>query len=81
MRAGCAEKDLEQLTTAVLIIWKELQGLQEPPEDTGIVIEGAEVLNELIPVTSACALLLRSDRCTHFLVCHTDFGLCTAQDY
>ena len=50
MRAGCAEKDLEQLTTAVLIIWKELQGLQEPPEDTGIVIEGAEVLNELTPV-------------------------------
>ena len=33
MRAGCAEKDLEQLTTAVLIIRKELQGLQEPPEE------------------------------------------------
>ncbi|KAI3355672.1 hypothetical protein L3Q82_004269 [Scortum barcoo] len=37
-------RDLEQLTTAVFVIRKEGEGLQEPPADIGIVIEGVEVL-------------------------------------
>ena len=53
-----AQRDLEQLTMAVFVIWKEEGGLQEPPEDSGIVIEGMEVLYELTLVASACALLL-----------------------
>lgn len=45
---------------AVFVIRKEGEGLQEPPEDIGIVIEGAlhVVLHELTLVASACALLL-----------------------
>uniref|UniRef100_A0A3Q3GTT7 Uncharacterized protein n=1 Tax=Labrus bergylta TaxID=56723 RepID=A0A3Q3GTT7_9LABR len=43
---------------AVFVIWKEGEGLQEPPADIGIVIEGMEVLHELTSVASACALLL-----------------------
>ncbi|XP_047184123.1 uncharacterized protein si:ch73-321d9.2 [Scophthalmus maximus] len=57
-RAGLAETELEQLTMAVFVIRKEGEGLQEPPEDIGIVIEGVEVLNQLTSVASACALLL-----------------------
>ncbi|KAF0032198.1 hypothetical protein F2P81_014488 [Scophthalmus maximus] len=38
-RAGLAETELEQLTMAVFVIRKEGEGLQEPPEDIGIVIE------------------------------------------
>ncbi|AWP18314.1 putative sterile alpha motif domain-containing protein 3-like [Scophthalmus maximus] len=41
-RAGLAETELEQLTMAVFVIRKEGEGLQEPPEDIGIVIEGVE---------------------------------------
>ena len=40
-------RDLEQLTMAVFVIWKEGEGLQEPPEDNGIVTDGVEVLHEL----------------------------------
>ena len=43
---------------AVFLIRKEGVGLQEPPEDIGIVIEGVEVLHELTSVASACVLLL-----------------------
>ena len=43
---------------AVFVIRKEGEGLQQPPEDIGIVIEGVEVLHELTSVASACALLL-----------------------
>ncbi|KAG7220227.1 hypothetical protein INR49_018362 [Caranx melampygus] len=43
---------------AVFVIQKEGEGLQEPPEDTGIITEGVEVLHELTSVASACALLL-----------------------
>lgn len=39
---------------AVFVIRKEAEGLQEPPEDIGIVIEGVEVLHELTLVASAC---------------------------
>ncbi|KAL6483828.1 hypothetical protein MHYP_G00087000 [Metynnis hypsauchen] len=53
-----AQRDLEQLNMAVFAIRREGEGLQEPPEDIGIVIEGMEVLHELTSVTSACALLL-----------------------
>lgn len=53
-----AQRDMEQLTMAVFVIRKEGEGLQEPPEDIGIVIEGVEVLHELTSVASACALLL-----------------------
>ncbi|KAL7861551.1 hypothetical protein SRHO_G00129920 [Serrasalmus rhombeus] len=53
-----AQRDLEQLTMAVLAIRGEGEGLREPPEDIGIVIEGVEVLHELTSVASACALLL-----------------------
>ncbi|XP_028461691.1 uncharacterized protein LOC114573615 [Perca flavescens] len=56
--ADDAQRDLEQLTMAVFVIRKEGEGLQEPPEDIGIVIEGVEVLHELTSVASACALLL-----------------------
>jgi len=42
----------------VFVIRKEGEGLQEPPADIGIIIEGVEVLNELPSVASACALLL-----------------------
>lgn len=42
----------------VYVIRKEGEGPQEPPEDTGIVIERVVVLNELTSVASACALLL-----------------------
>uniref|UniRef100_A0A3B4V0F7 Uncharacterized protein n=1 Tax=Seriola dumerili TaxID=41447 RepID=A0A3B4V0F7_SERDU len=56
--ADDAQRDLEQLTMAVFVIRKEGKGLQEPPEDIGIVIEGVEVLHELTSVASACALLL-----------------------
>uniref|UniRef100_A0A3B4D512 Uncharacterized protein n=1 Tax=Pygocentrus nattereri TaxID=42514 RepID=A0A3B4D512_PYGNA len=49
---------LEQLTMAVCAIRREGEGLWEPPEDIGIVIEGVEVLHELTSFASACALLL-----------------------
>uniref|UniRef100_A0A3B4D8X7 Uncharacterized protein n=1 Tax=Pygocentrus nattereri TaxID=42514 RepID=A0A3B4D8X7_PYGNA len=49
---------LEQLTMAVCAIRREGEGLLEPPEDIGIVIEGVEVLHELTSFASACALLL-----------------------
>ncbi|KAI3375435.1 hypothetical protein L3Q82_021918 [Scortum barcoo] len=52
------QRDLEQLTTAVFVIRKEGEGLQEPPADIGIVIEGMEVLHDLTSVASACAHLL-----------------------
>uniref|UniRef100_A0A3Q1CP04 Uncharacterized protein n=1 Tax=Amphiprion ocellaris TaxID=80972 RepID=A0A3Q1CP04_AMPOC len=45
-------------TMAVFVIRKEGEGLQEPPEDNGIVIDGTEVLHELTSVASACAMLL-----------------------
>ncbi|KAL6481181.1 hypothetical protein MHYP_G00092610 [Metynnis hypsauchen] len=38
-----AHRDLEQLTMAVFAPRREVEGLQEPPEDTGVVIEGVEV--------------------------------------
>ncbi|KAJ8369572.1 hypothetical protein SKAU_G00096000 [Synaphobranchus kaupii] len=57
-RGDDAQRDLEQLTMAVFVIRKEGEGLQWPPEDIGIVIEGVEVLHELTSVASACALLL-----------------------
>uniref|UniRef100_A0A8C3AW90 Uncharacterized protein n=1 Tax=Cyclopterus lumpus TaxID=8103 RepID=A0A8C3AW90_CYCLU len=53
-----AQRDLEQLTLAVFVIRKEGEGLQELPEDIGIVIEGVQVLHGLTSVASACALLL-----------------------
>ena len=53
-----APRELEQLTMAVFVIRKDGEGLQEPPEDIGIVIEGVPVLNELNSAASACALLL-----------------------
>uniref|UniRef100_A0A3Q1D0P6 Uncharacterized protein n=1 Tax=Amphiprion ocellaris TaxID=80972 RepID=A0A3Q1D0P6_AMPOC len=52
------QRELEQLTVAVFVIRKEGEGLQEPPEDIGIVIDGTEVLHELTSVASACAMLL-----------------------
>ncbi|KAI3374516.1 hypothetical protein L3Q82_006327 [Scortum barcoo] len=45
-------------TTAVFVIRKEGEGLQETPADIGIVIEGMEVLHDLTSVASACAHLL-----------------------
>ncbi|XP_076743317.1 uncharacterized protein LOC112435253 [Maylandia zebra] len=56
--ADDVQRDLEEVTMAVYVIRKEGEGLQEPPEDIGIVIEGVEVLHELTSVASACALLL-----------------------
>ncbi|CAB1440343.1 unnamed protein product [Pleuronectes platessa] len=53
-----ADKDLDQLTMAVVVIRKLGQGGQEPPEDISIIIEGVEVLSGLNSVASACALLL-----------------------
>ncbi|CAB1455963.1 unnamed protein product [Pleuronectes platessa] len=53
-----ADKDLDQLTMAIVVIRKLGQGGQEPPEDISIVIEGVEVLSGLNSVASACALLL-----------------------
>ncbi|XP_032429553.1 uncharacterized protein LOC116726778 [Xiphophorus hellerii] len=53
-----AQMELKQLTMAVFVIRKEGEGLKEPPEDIGIVIEGVEVLHDLTSVASACALLL-----------------------
>ncbi|XP_066529235.1 uncharacterized protein [Hoplias malabaricus] len=53
-----AQMELKQLTMAVFVIQKEGEGLKEPPEDIGIVIEGVEVLHDLTSVASACALLL-----------------------
>ncbi|AWP13800.1 Hypothetical protein SMAX5B_003302, partial [Scophthalmus maximus] len=41
-RAGLAEKELEQLTMAGFVILKEGEGLQEPPDDIGIVIEALQ---------------------------------------
>lgn len=38
---------------AVFVMCKEGEGLQEPPGDIGIIIEGVEVLNGLTSVTSA----------------------------
>ncbi|KAL7859520.1 hypothetical protein SRHO_G00146670 [Serrasalmus rhombeus] len=52
-----AQRDLEQLTMAVFAIRREGEGLQEPPEDIGVVTEGVEGLHELTSVASACALL------------------------
>ena len=52
------QRDLEQLTVAVFAIPKIGEGLQEPPEDVGIVNEGVEVVHGLTSVASACALLL-----------------------
>lgn len=40
---------------AVFGIQKEEEGLQEPPADIGIIIEGVEVLHEVTSVASACA--------------------------
>ncbi|XP_053285411.1 uncharacterized protein LOC128446402 [Pleuronectes platessa] len=40
-----ADKDLDQLTMAIVVIRKLGQGGQEPPEDISIVIEGVEVLS------------------------------------
>ncbi|KAM7406560.1 hypothetical protein PAMP_000931 [Pampus punctatissimus] len=42
--ADDVQRDLEQVTMAVFVIRKEGEGLQEPPEDIGIVIEGVELL-------------------------------------
>uniref|UniRef100_A0A3P8PJX4 Uncharacterized protein n=1 Tax=Astatotilapia calliptera TaxID=8154 RepID=A0A3P8PJX4_ASTCA len=56
--ADDVQRDLEEVTMAVYVIRKEGEGLQEPPEDIVIVIEGVEVLHELTSVASACALLL-----------------------
>ncbi|XP_029302698.1 uncharacterized protein LOC115018037 [Cottoperca gobio] len=53
-----AVRELEQLTMAVFVIRKEGEGLQEPPDDIGIVIEGVALLHGLTSVASACALLL-----------------------
>uniref|UniRef100_A0A3Q2GIQ8 Uncharacterized protein n=1 Tax=Cyprinodon variegatus TaxID=28743 RepID=A0A3Q2GIQ8_CYPVA len=53
---GDAQIELKQLTMAVFMIWKEGEGLKEPPEDIDIVIEG--VLHDLTSVASACALLM-----------------------
>ncbi|MED6293308.1 hypothetical protein CHARACLAT_009292, partial [Characodon lateralis] len=53
-----AEMELKQLTMVVFVIRKEGEGLKEPPEDIGIVIEGVDVLHDLTSVASACALLL-----------------------
>ncbi|XP_013884486.1 uncharacterized protein LOC106532868 isoform X3 [Austrofundulus limnaeus] len=50
--------ELNQLTMAVFVIRKEGEGLEEPPADVGIIIEGVEVLHNLASVASACALLL-----------------------
>uniref|UniRef100_A0A3Q2C765 Uncharacterized protein n=1 Tax=Cyprinodon variegatus TaxID=28743 RepID=A0A3Q2C765_CYPVA len=50
--------ELKQITMAVFVIRKEGEGLKEPPEDIGIVIEGVEVLHDLTSVASACALLM-----------------------
>lgn len=48
----------EQLTKVVFLIQNE-EGLQGPPKDIGIIIEGVEVLHFLTPVALvACALLL-----------------------
>ena len=52
------QRDLEHLTVAVFVIRKDGEGLQEPPEDIGIVIKGMKVLHGLTSVASACALLL-----------------------
>ncbi|KAI4901718.1 hypothetical protein NFI96_000203 [Prochilodus magdalenae] len=59
--ADNAQRDLEQQTIAVFVIRREGDGLQEPPEDIGLVIEGVTVLRELSSVASACALLLASE--------------------
>ncbi|XP_027140113.1 methyltransferase-like protein 22 isoform X2 [Larimichthys crocea] len=59
--ADDVQRDLEQVTMTVFVIRKEGEGLQEPPADVGIVIEGVEVLHELTSVASARALLLDSD--------------------
>ncbi|KAE8289517.1 hypothetical protein D5F01_LYC11219 [Larimichthys crocea] len=56
--ADDVQRDLGQVTMAVFVIRKEGEGLQDPPADIGIVIEGVEVLHELTSVASACALLL-----------------------
>ncbi|KAJ4932730.1 hypothetical protein JOQ06_011145 [Pogonophryne albipinna] len=56
-RTDDLQKEMEELTMGVFVIRKE-GGLQEPPADIGIIIEGVEVLNELPSVASACALLL-----------------------
>ncbi|KAM9859588.1 uncharacterized protein ACBR49_011427 isoform 1-T2 [Aulostomus maculatus] len=56
--ADDAQRDMKQLTMAVFVIRKKGEGLQQPPEDIGIVIEGMEVLHELTSFASACALLL-----------------------
>uniref|UniRef100_A0A3P8S984 Uncharacterized protein n=1 Tax=Amphiprion percula TaxID=161767 RepID=A0A3P8S984_AMPPE len=42
------QRELEQLTMAVFVIWKEGEGLQEPPEDIGIVIDACAMLLGLI---------------------------------
>ncbi|KAJ4947587.1 hypothetical protein JOQ06_009622 [Pogonophryne albipinna] len=57
-RTDDLQKEMEELTMGVFVIRKEGEGLQEPPADIGIIIEGVEVLNELPSVASACALLL-----------------------
>ena len=46
--ADDAQRDKDRLTMAMFVIFKEGDGLQDPPEDTGIVIESMEVLQELI---------------------------------
>ncbi|KAK5621389.1 hypothetical protein CRENBAI_007612 [Crenichthys baileyi] len=53
-----AEMELQQLSMAVFVIRKEGEGLKEPPEDIGIVIEGVDGLHDLTSVASAWALLL-----------------------
>ncbi|MEQ2159084.1 hypothetical protein GOODEAATRI_018937 [Goodea atripinnis] len=53
-----AEMELKQLTMPVFVIQKEGEGLKEPPEVIGIVIEGVDGLHDLTSVASACALLL-----------------------
>ncbi|XP_027900134.1 uncharacterized protein LOC114161178 [Xiphophorus couchianus] len=48
-----AQMELKQLTMAMFVIRKEGEGLKEPAEDIGIVIEGVEVLHDLTSVASA----------------------------
>lgn len=52
------ENEKRQMVLGVYMVWREGAGVDQKPEDVGVVIEGVTVLSDRPSVACACTMLL-----------------------
>uniref|UniRef100_A0A9J7Y8Z3 Uncharacterized protein n=1 Tax=Cyprinus carpio carpio TaxID=630221 RepID=A0A9J7Y8Z3_CYPCA len=58
-----SQSTMEQTVMGVYVILKEVALPDDDPQDTGVLIEGVEVLSDLSSIVQACALLFGLINC------------------